>query len=193
MQYCNKNNLAVTPQGGNTGLVGGATPLHTEIILSLTKLDKVVSFDSDTGVLSAEAGCILETLNKHVEKFGFCMPYDLGAKGSCMIGGNISTNAGGLRMVRYGSIQGAVLGLEVVLADGRVVEFGSTLRKDNTGYHLKHLFIGAEGTLGIVTRVDILCPRQSPVKQLALIACTSFDGVLTCLSTAKYFLQEIIR
>jgi len=142
LSYCNTRRLAVVPQGGNTGLVGGSVPVYDEVIVSLAGMDKIISFDNVNGILTSEAGCVLENLSTFVENEGFIMPLDLGAKGSCQIGGNISTNAGGLRFIRYGSLHGNVLGLEVVLADGTILDMLTTLRKDNTGYDLKHLFIG---------------------------------------------------
>jgi D-2-hydroxyglutarate dehydrogenase len=120
------------------------------------------------------------------------MPLDLGAKGSCQIGGNVSTNAGGLRLVRYGSLHGSVLGLEVVLADGRVLDLLSVLRKDNTGYDLKQLFIGAEGTLGVVTKVALLTPRRPTSTQVAYLACASYAHVLQTLMCARTVLGELL-
>lgn len=120
LKYCNTRKLAVVPQGGNTGLVGGGVPVHDEVILNLCNLNKIVKVDPSDGVLVAEAGVVLEDLEHAANAHGLCVPLDLGAKGRCQIGGNVSTNAGGLRLVKYGSLRGSVLGLEVVLADGRV-------------------------------------------------------------------------
>lgn len=154
--YCVKNKIALVPQGGNTGLVGGSVPLYDEVIVNLAGLDKIRSFDEVsgwqlywncmlvmlisnrwlTGILEADAGCILQTLDEHLATKGHIMPLDLGAKGSCQIGGNVATNAGGLRLLRYGSLHGTVLGLEVVLPDekGTILSVGMNgLRKDNTG------------------------------------------------------------
>jgi D-2-hydroxyglutarate dehydrogenase len=108
----------------------------------MIKMNKIESFDSKTGILECESGCVLQTLEEFVNTKGYIMPYDLGAKGSCLIGGNLATNAGGLRFIRYGSLHGSVLGIEVVLANGQVIDLMSSMRKDNTGYDLKHLFIG---------------------------------------------------
>ncbi|CAM9828442.1 unnamed protein product [Ectocarpus sp. 12 AP-2014] len=117
LRHCNERRIAVVPQGGNTGLVGGSVPAGRagvgEVVLSTSRMKSVVSFDPLAGVLTCEAGCILETLDAYLAEQGFAMPLDLGAKGSCQIGGNISTNAGGLRLLRYGSLHGSVLGLEV--------------------------------------------------------------------------------
>lgn len=115
------------------------------------------------GVLDCDAGCILETLDRHVQEYNHIMPLDLGAKGSCQIGGNLATNAGGLRVLRYGSLLGSVLGVECVTGDGRIMNFGGRLRKDNCGYHLPQLMIGSEGTLGVITRVQIACPPKPKV------------------------------
>lgn len=133
LKYCYENDLAVTPQGGNTGLVGGSIPLHDEIVVSLANLNTIRSFDPVSGILVADAGVILETADTFLAEKGFIFPLDLGAKGSCHIGGNVATNAGGLRLLRYGSLHGSVLGLEVVLPDGTVWNGLSALRKDNTG------------------------------------------------------------
>lgn len=143
LKHCNERNLAVVPQGGNTGLVGGSIPVFDEIVLSVANLNKVRSFDEVSGILVTDAGVILENADKFVEGHGYIFPLDLGAKGSCHVGGVVATNAGGLRLLRYGSLHGTVLGLEVVLADGTIVNNLSTLRKDNTGYDLKQLFIGS--------------------------------------------------
>ncbi len=150
-------------------------------------------FDAWIGTYnSCDAGCILEVLNTEMEKRGFIMPLDLGAKGSCQIGGNVSTNAGGLRLVRYGSLRGTVLGMEMVLADGTVIDNLTTLRKDNTGYDMKQLFIGAEGTLGIVTKVSILTPRKPKAISVAFVGCANYERVLKVLATAKAELGEIL-
>lgn len=156
LKYCDDHKIGVVPQGGNTGLVGGAVARNPhELIISLRRMNRIIEIDAASAVLYCEAGCILESLMQASEPLGFIVPLDLGAKGSCQIGGNVSTNAGGLRVVRYGSMQANVLGLEVVLADGTVLDMLRGLRKDNCGYHLRHLFVGAEGSLGVVTKVAI--------------------------------------
>lgn len=157
LRYCNKNKIGVVPQGGNTGLVGGSVGLSGEngdqLIISMQKMKTIQSIEDS--VLICDAGCILETLNTACAEKGYIVPLDLGAKGACMIGGNVATNAGGLRVIRYGTLHGNVLGLEVVQADGTVLDMLRTLKKDNCGYHLPHLFIGSEGTLGIITKVAV--------------------------------------
>jgi FAD/FMN-containing dehydrogenase len=192
LEYCSERRLAVVPQGGNTGLVGGSVPLNDEIILSLNRMNKIHEFDSISGILTCDSGCILENLSNYLDKKGFIMPIDLGAKGSCHIGGNIATNAGGLRYVKYGSLHGSVLGLEVVTATGKILNLLSNLRKDNTGYDLKQLFIGSEGTLGIITKASILTPRKPKSIQVAFVALNSFDSVLKTLIAARTELSDII-
>ncbi|GBM38215.1 D-2-hydroxyglutarate dehydrogenase, mitochondrial [Araneus ventricosus] len=171
LKYCNKQKLAVCPQGGNTGLVGGSIPIFDEIVVSMSLMNDVLHFDDNTGVLKCQSGCILENLENLVNGKGYTVPVDLGAKGSCQIGGNISTNAGGLRFVRYGSLHGNVLGLKVVLPSGEILDCMNTMRKNNTGYDLKHLFIGSEGTLGIVTEAAILCYPKSSETAVAFLVC----------------------
>jgi D-2-hydroxyglutarate dehydrogenase len=135
---------------------------------------------------------VLEDLDQHAQSHGFLMPLDLGAKGSCCIGGNISTNAGGLRLIRYGSLHSNVLGLEVVLADGTVLSNLSGLRKDNTGYDLKQLFIGSEGTLGLVTAATLQLAVKPRAVNVVFLSCTSFERVQQVLRVAKSALGEIL-
>jgi len=135
LKYCNEQKLAIVPQGGNTGLVGGSVPVFDEIILSLGRLDKIISLDKVSGVVTVEAGCILETVERYVGQHEHTMPIDLGAKGSCQIGGNLATNAGGIRLIRYGSPHGNVTGMQIVLADGTIIDNLTNNRKDNTGIY----------------------------------------------------------
>ncbi|KAF6361331.1 D-2-hydroxyglutarate dehydrogenase [Rhinolophus ferrumequinum] len=192
LRYCHERNLAVNPQGGNTGMVGGSVPVFDEIILSTALMNQVISFHDVSGILVCQAGCVLEELSLHVEQRDFIMPLDLGAKGSCHIGGNLATNAGGLRFLRYGSLHGTVLGLEVVLADGTILGGLTSLRKDNTGYDLKQLFIGSEGTLGVITAVSILCPPKPKAVNVAFLGCPGFAEVLQTFSSCKGMLGEIL-
>lgn len=192
LRHCNARRLAVVPQGGNTGLVGGSVPVFDEIVLSTAALNNVLDFDAVSGILVCEAGCVLESLDAFVAKQGYMMPLDLGAKGTCQIGGNVSANAGGLRLLRYGSLHGTVLGIEAVLADGTVVDCLSTMRKDNTGYDLKQLFIGSEGTLGVVTKVSILTPPRSASVNVALLGCEDFAAVQRTFVEAKHRLGEVL-
>nr|XP_031839412.1 D-2-hydroxyglutarate dehydrogenase, mitochondrial [Nomia melanderi] len=192
LRYCNENRLAVCPQSGNTGLVGGSVPVFDEIVLSMKLMNKIIDTNELAGVLTCEAGCVLEDLDNHLSSVGLMMPIDLGAKGSCLIGGCVSTNAGGLRLLRYGNLHGNVLGLEAVKADGKVVDCLNTLKKDNTGYHLKHMFIGSEGTLGVVTKVAIQCPPLPRAVNVAFLGLNSFDKVLKAFCLAKNELGEIL-
>ncbi|XP_015443341.1 D-2-hydroxyglutarate dehydrogenase, mitochondrial [Pteropus alecto] len=192
LRYCHERNLAVNTQGGNTGMVGGSVPVFDEIILSTALMNQVISFHDMSGTLVCQAGCVLEELSRHVEERGFVMPLDLGAKGTCHIGGNLATNAGGLRFLRYGSLRGTVLGLEAVLADGTVLNCLMSLRKDNTGYDLKQLFIGSEGTLGVITAVSILCPPKPRAVNVAFLGCPGFAEVLQTFHTCRGMLGEIL-
>ncbi|XP_068436497.1 D-2-hydroxyglutarate dehydrogenase, mitochondrial isoform X2 [Clinocottus analis] len=192
LKYCNGRNLALNTQGGNTGLVGGSVPVYDEIILSTALMNNILTFDSISGILTCQAGCVLENLSMYLEERDYIMPLDLGAKGSCHIGGNVATNAGGLRLLRYGSLHGTVLGLEVVLADGRVLDCLATLRKDNTGYDLKQLFIGSEGTLGVITAVSILCPRKPKSVNVVFLGCETFEQLLETFQLCRGMLGEIL-
>ncbi|ELK32678.1 D-2-hydroxyglutarate dehydrogenase, mitochondrial [Myotis davidii] len=191
LRYCHERNLAVNTQGGNTGLVGGSVPVFDEIILSTALMNQVVSFQDISGILVCQAGCILEQLSQYVEERDFIMPLDLGAKGSCHIGGNLATNAGGLRFLRYGSLHGTVLGLEVVLADGTVLNCLTSLRKDNTGYDLKQLFIGSEGTLGVITAVSILCPPKPRAVNVAFLESPFYVLVETSGSRVEHDAEKL--
>ncbi|XP_061700959.1 D-2-hydroxyglutarate dehydrogenase, mitochondrial isoform X2 [Syngnathoides biaculeatus] len=190
--YCSGRNLAVNTQGGNTGLVGGSVPVYDEIVLSTALMNRVLSFDAVSGVLTCQAGCVLEDLSAYLEQQDHIMPLDLGAKGSCHIGGNVATNAGGLRLLRYGSLHGNVLGVEAVLADGQVLDCLSALRKDNTGYDLKQLFIGSEGTLGVITAVSVLCPRRPKSIHVLFLGCETFEHLLKTFQLCRGMLGEIL-
>ncbi|KAK9869498.1 hypothetical protein WA026_003251 [Henosepilachna vigintioctopunctata] len=191
LKFCNDNNLAVCPQGGNTGLVGGSVPVFDEIVVSTSLMNNIINLDELSGVLTCEAGCILENLEDYLTERNLMMPLDLGAKGSCQIGGNVSTNAGGLRLLRYGNLQGTVLGLEAVTASGEILDCLSSLKKDNTGFHLKHLFIGSEGSLGIVTKVAIQCPPKPKAVNLAFLGLESFENILEVFKRSKQGVGEI--
>jgi FAD/FMN-containing dehydrogenase len=173
LAICNELRIAVVPHGGNTGYCGGATPRagHDEIVLALKRMDRIRSVDPANHSLVAEAGCVLASVQAAAEQHDLLFPLALGSEGSCQIGGNLSTNAGGLSALKYGVARELVLGLEVVLPDGRVLDELKSLRKDNTGYDLRHLFIGAEGTLGVITAASVkLFPRPRSVE-------TAFLGI----------------
>ena len=159
---------------------------------SFTWLLTPFHFYNCIGILTCEAGCVLESLDNFVGEKGLMMPLDLGAKGSCHIGGNVSTNAGGQRLLRYGSLHGNILGVEAVLADGTVMDCMSEMRKDNTGYDLKQLFIGSEGTLGVVTKVNILLPPKPKSVNVAFLGMNTFDDVKKVYKAARSMLGEII-
>ncbi|MGC6453357.1 MAG: FAD-binding oxidoreductase [Candidatus Puniceispirillaceae bacterium] len=153
MALAEAHDIVVVPQGGNTGFMGGATPdSHgSTILLSLRRMNRIREIDATNMSMTVEAGCVLQTLHEKTEREGLYFPLNLAAKGSCTIGGNLGTNAGGLNVVRYGTTRELTLGVEVVLMGGRVLNLLSGLRKDNTGYDLRHLFVGSEGTLGVIT------------------------------------------
>jgi FAD/FMN-containing dehydrogenase len=153
VKACAKANVSIVPQGGNTGLVVGSIPdsSGTQILLSLQRMKAVRRVDTHNMTITVEAGCVLQNLQQTTEQAGFLFPLSLGSEGSCTIGGNLATNAGGTQVVRYGNTRELCLGLEVVTANGEVMNGLSGLRKDNTGYDLRNLYIGSEGTLGIIT------------------------------------------
>jgi FAD/FMN-containing dehydrogenase len=157
LAYCNARRIGVVPQGGNTSYCGGATPdeTGTQVLLSLSRLNAVRALDAANYSITAEAGCILANVQAAALAAERLFPLSLGSEGSCELGGNLSTNAGGLNVVRYGMTRDLALGLEVVLADGRMLSSLHGLRKDNTGYDIKNLFIGAEGTLGVITAATL--------------------------------------
>ena len=192
LAYCNQQKIPVVPQGGNTGLAGGAVPVNDEIILSLKNLNKIEKIDETQGIVWTEAGVVLETLNNFCSDKGWIVPLDLASKGSCFIGGNVATNAGGIRYLRYGSLHGNVLGLEVVLPNGEILSDLKGLRKDNTGYDYKQLFIGSEGSLGVITKVALLLAPKPKSVITTFLACDSYEKVVLLLKKAKDSLGEIL-
>ena len=160
VRVCAETGAAIVPQGGNTGLCGGATPTGGEVVVVLTRLNRIRTVDTDNNSITVEAGCTLHAVQQAAQEIDRLFPLSLAAEGSATIGGNLATNAGGVQVLRYGNARELTLGLEVVLADGRIWNGLRALRKDNTGYDLKHLFIGAEGTLGLITAATLkLFPR----------------------------------
>lgn len=157
LAFCNERRIGVVPHGGNTSYCGGATPDEsgTQLILSLKRLNAIRETDALNYSIVVEAGCLLADVRREAERIDRFFPLSLGSQGSCQIGGNLATNAGGINVLRYGMMRDLVLGLEVVLADGRVLSSLSALRKDNTGYDVKSLFLGAEGTLGVITAASL--------------------------------------
>ncbi len=185
LRICHAAGVPVVPQGGLTGLCGGAEPTSDSVALSLERLNGIEEIDTATGSMTVWSGTPLEVVQKAADEAGLMVPLDLGARGSCAIGGNISTNAGGNRVIRYGMTREMVLGLEVVLADGTVLDGLNKMVKNNTGYDLKHLFIGAEGTLGVVTRAVLKLSPKPGCVAAALCGLPDFDAVVRLLNDAK--------
>ena len=181
LKACHASGQAVAPQGGMTGLVSAAAPQENEIALSLERMKQVIEVDPVTATMTVEAGVELQTIQEQADSLDLLFPLDLGARGSCTIGGNLSTNAGGNRVIRYGMTRELVVGLEAVLPDGTIIDGMHKLRKNNTGYDLKQLFIGSEGTLGIITRAVLkLAPKPSS-QSVALCGVENFDKVSALL------------
>ena len=172
VRLCSEAGVAIVPQGGNTGLCGGATPTgkRPEVVISLNHLKKIRAVDKDNNTLTVEAGCTLYEVQQAAAQAGRFFPLSLASEGSATIGGNLSTNAGGVQVLRYGNTRDLVLGIEAVLPDGRLWNGLRGLRKDNTGYDLKHLFIGAEGTLGLITAAVLKLFPEPRVKVTAWVA-----------------------
>jgi FAD/FMN-containing dehydrogenase len=187
LALCMVARVGVVPQGGNTSYCGGATPDESgrQLVVSLGRLNRIRSVDALNYSLTAEAGCVLERIQRVAEEAGRFFPLSLGAQGSCQIGGNLSTNAGGLNVLRYGMMRDLVLGLEVVLADGRVLESLAALRKDNTGYDIKTLFLGAEGTLGVITAATLKLFPQIRAQACALAAVPDVRAAVTLLAELR--------
>jgi FAD/FMN-containing dehydrogenase len=189
-----EHRIALVPQGGNTGLVGGQTPHNGEVVISLKRMDKIRDVDTASNTMTCEAGVILQVAQQRAAEVDRLFPLSLGAEGSCTIGGNLSTNAGGTTALAYGVAREMALGLEVVLADGRIMNLLSKLKKDNTGYDLRNLFIGAEGTLGIITAATLKMfpkPRaietayvglKSPAQALKLLSLSQSEAAGTLTS-----------
>jgi len=180
VRICAEARLPIVPQGGNTGLVGGGVPPEdgTNIVLALGRMNRIRAIDPVNFTMTVEAGCILAHLQQAAAEADRLFPLSLGAEGSCQIGGNLSTNAGGIAVLRYGNTRELTLGLEVVLPDGRVWDGLRGLRKDNTGYDLKQLFIGAEGTLGIITAATLkLFPRPREIETAFLALAKASDAM----------------
>src|SRR5262245_43154836 len=185
LKLANDTRTPLVPQGGNTGLVGGQIPFDGELILSLTRLDRIREVDPASNAMTCEAGVVLANAQAAAAAADRLFPLSLGAEGSCTIGGNLSTNAGGTGAVAYGIARDLVLGLEVVLADGRMMNLLSKLKKNNTGYDLRHIFVGAEGTLGIITAAVVnLFPRPRAV-ETAFIAVPSPAAAVKLLNLAQ--------
>src|SRR6188474_996653 len=187
LKLANDTKTPLVPQGGNTGLVGGQIPFDGELIVSLTRLDRIREVDAASNTMTCEAGVVLAKAQDAATAVDRLFPLSLGAEGSCTIGGNLSTNAGGTGAVAYGIARDLVMGIEVVLADGRIMNLLSKLKKNNTGYDLRHIFVGAEGTLGVITAAVVkLFPRPRAVE-------TAFIGVPSPAAAVKLLNQAQAR
>ena len=186
VKACASTGTSIVPQGGNTGLVVGSVPddSGTQVVLSLTRMNAVRALDPDNLTMTVEAGCILQNLQDVAEKAGFLFPLSLAAEGSCTIGGNLGTNAGGTQVVRFGNARDLCLGLEVVTAQGEVWNGLTGLRKDNTGYDLRHLMIGSEGTLGIITAATMKLYPLPAAQLTAWAAVPSMEAAVQLLGLA---------
>lgn len=185
LKACHAAKQPIAPQGGMTGLVSAAAPLQDEISLSFERMRNVIEVDKFTSTMTVEAGVELQTIQEQADANGLLFPLDLGARGSCTIGGNLSTNAGGNRVIRYGMTRDLVIGVEAVLADGTIIEGLHKLRKNNTGYDLKQLFIGSEGTLGVITRAVLKLSPKPNSQVVAMCAVSDFKRVADLLVHAQ--------
>ena len=181
LRICHARGQTVVPHGGRTGVCDGDRATSRDVVLALEAMNAIEEMDPVGRTVVDQAGCVLQTLQQTVERHGLYLPLDLGARGSCTIGGNVATNAGGINVIRYGMTRALVLGLEAVLADGTVVSSLNRMLKNNSGYDLKQLFIGSEGTLGVVTRVVLALEEQPTSSNCALVALDEFADVARLL------------
>lgn len=182
---CHAEGMPVVPQGGLTSMVGGALPTRPSIVLSLERMRQIEEIDPDAATITVQAGCILETVQQAAADAGFFFPLDLGGRGTAQVGGNAATNAGGNRVLRYGMMRDLVLGVEAVLADGTVISSLNRMIKNNAGYDLKHLFIGSEGTLGIITRLVLRLFPKPRSACTGLLAVADFPALLKLMGEAN--------
>jgi FAD/FMN-containing dehydrogenase len=187
VEACLAHGVAIVPQGGNTGLVGGSVPdaSGTQVLLSLTRMNRIRAIDAANLTMTVDAGCVLQTVQQQAAAHGLLFPLSLAAEGSCTIGGNLATNAGGTQVLRYGNARELCLGLEVVTAGGEVWDGLTGLRKDNTGYDLRDLYIGSEGTLGIITGATLKLVPQPAAIMTALAAVPTMDDAVALLQRAQ--------
>ncbi|MGQ4879962.1 FAD-binding oxidoreductase [Billgrantia sp. LNSP4103-1] len=194
VRLCRDHGIAMVPQGGHSGLVAGALPAveGNELVISLERMNRIRSVDPISFTMSVDAGCILENVKQAAAEHDCEFPLALGAQGSCQIGGNIATNAGGLNVLRYGMMRQLVLGLEVVLPDGRLWDGMTTLHKDNRGYALKQLFLGSEGTLGIVTGAVLKLSPRATQARTALLGVPSLEAVIELYGLARRDCSDLL-
>ncbi|MDJ0909591.1 MAG: FAD-binding oxidoreductase [Woeseiaceae bacterium] len=195
VRACSAAGVGLVPQGGNTGMCAGAVPDESgeQILVNLSRLNRIRSVDADDFSMVVEAGCVLADVHSAAREANRYFPLSMGGEGSCQIGGNLSTNAGGINVIRYGTARDLVLGVEVVLADGTVWDGLKTLRKDTAGYDLKQLFIGSEGTLGIVTAAALRLFPDPGETVTALAAVSDASSAVTLLGTLRHTLQDQIQ
>jgi FAD/FMN-containing dehydrogenase len=191
LRACNAYRMSVVVQGGMTGLAGGSNADRHDIVISMDLLAGIEDIDTAAGTITVRAGTVLEVAQKAAEEAGFLLPIDLGARGSCQIGGNLSTNAGGIRVIAHGVTRDNVLGLEAVLADGSVISSMNRMQKNNTGYDLKQLFIGSEGTLGVITRAVLKLKPLPAGRATALCGVSSYENVVSLLNHARKSLNGL--
>jgi FAD/FMN-containing dehydrogenase len=185
LRLCHQHKISVVPSGGRTGLSGGAVAARGEIVLSLTKMNRIGEIDPLSLTLPVEAGAVTEAVHQHCQPHGLTWPVDFGSKGSSCVGGNISTNAGGINVIRYGMTRHWVLGLTVVLMNGTVLRLNGSLEKNNTGLDLKHLFIGSEGTLGVVTEAVLKLTPIERDRTLFFFGASNLTQVFYLLEAAR--------
>ncbi len=185
LSYCNERRIPVQPQGGMTGLAGGGVPVVPCVVISLERMRAIRELDVAAGTITVEAGVVMEAVQKAADAAGLFFPLDLGGRGSCQIGGNLSTNAGGNRVLRFGMARDLVLGVEAVLPDGSVIDSLRKVIKNNTGYDLRQLFIGAEGTLGIITAAVLRLFAKARSVCTGICAVDDYAGVLELLKRAR--------
>ncbi len=190
LKFANSNQISIVPQGGNTSLCGGATPLKNSrsLIISTEKMDKILSIDKKSMTMTVEPGVILSVIHEKAEENNLFFPLSLGAKGSCTIGGNLSTNAGGINVLKYGNARELCLGLEIILPNGEKMNLLKNLKKDNTGYDLKNMFIGAEGTLGLISAATI---KLFPKQKLNISAFVEALSIKNAISLLNLFQNEL--
>jgi FAD/FMN-containing dehydrogenase len=185
LSFCNQQRIGVVPQGGMTGMAGGGVPASRCVVLSLERMRQVLEIDQAAGTMTVEAGAPLEAVQNAADAADLLFPLDLGARGSCQVGGNASTNAGGNRVLRYGMMRELVVGVEAVLADGTIIDSLRKMLKNNTGYDLRQLFIGSEGTLGVITRLVLRLHSKPRSLTTGLCALASYDDLVALLGQAR--------
>ena len=185
LRLCNESGQTVVPFGGLTGLVQGCQTSPEDIALSLEKMNQIEELDTTAHTMTVQAGVTMQQAQEAAESGELFFPVDIGARGNCMLGGNVATNAGGTKVIRYGMMRDSVLGLEAVLADGTIISSMNRYIKNNSGFDLKHLFIGTEGVLGIITRIVFRLVVKPRSHNVALLACTSFEDVVAILNKSK--------